>query len=150
MIDFLFDRSKDYRNIHTGYFLPKVEIKDYIAVIDGRNFFNQPIQIDEIKYDNIQKITTQQGDDYTTGCLLDFIYFKENYKLISIELLIANCQLQQKLDADPKAIKQINFIRNLERDGNRQMFFIIGEAKQTVLDFSKVTVKVSRFYFVLI
>ena len=69
---------------------PKVEIKDYIAVIDGRNFFNQPIQNDKIKYDNIQKIATRQEDDYTTGCLLDYIYFKENYKLTSIDLLIAN------------------------------------------------------------
>ena len=69
---------------------PKVEIKDYIAVIDGRNFFNQPIQNDKIKYDNIQKIATRQEVDYTTGCLLDYIYFKENYKLTSIDLLIAN------------------------------------------------------------
>ena len=69
---------------------PKVEIKDYIAVIDGRNFFNQPIQNDKIKYDNIQKIAVRQEDDYTTGCLLDYIYFKENYKLTSIDLLIAN------------------------------------------------------------
>ena len=69
---------------------PKLEIEDYIAVIDGRNFFNQPIQNDKIKYDNIQKIATRQEDDYTTGCLLDYIYFKENYKLTSIDLLIAN------------------------------------------------------------
>ena len=60
-----------------------------------------------------------QGDDYTTGCLLDYPYFKENYKLIAIDP-----SKQQALDADPKAIKSINFIGNLERTGNTTMFFI--------------------------
>ena len=60
-----------------------------------------------------------QGDDYTTGCLLDYPYFKENYTLIAIDP-----SKQQALDADPKAIKSINFIGNLERTGNTTMFFI--------------------------
>ena len=78
-----------------------------------------------------------QGDDYTTGCLLDYTYFKENYKLIAIDL-----RKQQELDADPKAIQQINFTANLDRVGNTTMFFIIEEAKETVLDFSQGAVKV--------
>ena len=77
-------------------------------------------------YDNICKIATGQGDDYTTGCLLDYDCFKKSYKMIATDL-----SKQQALDADPKAIKQINFTENLERD-NGAMFFIIEEAKETV------------------
>ena len=59
-------------------------MKDYNDMIDGKNFFNQPIKNNKITYENIRKITTGQGDDYTTGCLLDYLYFKENYKMIAI------------------------------------------------------------------
>ena len=78
---------------------------------------------------------------FTTEFLLDYNYFKENYKLIAIDL-----SKQQKLDADPKAIQQINFTGNLEK---RYVYFIIEEVKETVLDFSKGTIKVLWFYFVL-
>ena len=81
-----------------------------------------------------------QGDNYTTGCLLDYPYFKKYYKLIVIDL-----RKQQKLDTDSKAIQQINFTGNLDRAEGLKMFFIIEEAKQIVLDFSKGTVKVLWF-----
>ena len=64
---------------------------------------------DNIIYDNIRKITTSQGDDYATGCLLDCNYFKEIYKLVAIDL-----RKQKALDADPKAIQQIIFAGNLD------------------------------------
>ena len=102
---------------------------------DGKNFFDQPVKNDLRAYDNIQKIAVGQDDDYTTGSLLDYTYFKKYYKLISIDL-----SKQQKLDIDPKAIQQICFSGNLDRAGNTQMFFIIEEGKETVLDFSKGTV----------
>ena len=70
-------------------------------------------------YKNIRKIAAGQGDDYTTGCLLDYSYFKDHYKLIAIDL-----SKQQALDADPTAIQQINFAANLDRVGNKTMFFI--------------------------
>ena len=70
---------------HSHYYLPKVEIKDYV-MIDGRNVFDQPINSINKTYENIRRIATGQGDDYTTGCLLDYFYFKENYKLIAIDL----------------------------------------------------------------
>ena len=82
-------------------------------------FFDQPINSDLQTYENIRRIATGQGDDYTTGCLLDYSYFKENYKMIAIDL-----SKQQALDADPRAIQQINFTENLDRDGNTTMFFI--------------------------
>ena len=87
---------------------------------------------------NIRNIATGQGDDYTTGCLLDYLYFKDHYKMIAIDL----SKLLQALEADPRAIQQINFTANLDRNGNTTMFFIIEEAKETVLEFSQGTVKV--------
>ena len=117
------------------YYLPTVEIKDYNIMIDGRNLFDKPLK-NYLKTYNIRKIATGQGDNYTTGCLLDYPYFKKYYKLIAIDL-----SKQQKLDADPKAIQQINFTRNVSRAEGATMFFIIEEPKETVLDFSKGTVK---------
>ena len=98
---------------------------------DGKNFFDQPINSMTKTYENIRKIATGQGDDYTTGCLLDYSYFKENYKMIAIDL-----SKQQALDADPRAIQQINFTANLDRDEGATMFFIIEQAKETVFEFS--------------
>ena len=131
-----FENEND-RTSHSTYYLPKVEIKDYNIMIDGKNFFDQPINSDLKTYENIRKIATGRGDDYTTGGSLDYSYFKENYKMIAIDL-----SKQQALDADPRAIQQINFTANLDRAGNTTMFFIIEEAKETVLDFSQGTVKV--------
>ena len=128
--------NEDDRTSHSTYYLPKVEIKDYNVMIDGKNLFDQPINSMTKTYENIRKIATGQGDDYTTGCLLDYSYFKENYKMIAIDL-----SKQQALDADPRAIQQINFTENLDRDGNTTMFFITEEAKETVLDFSQRAVK---------
>ena len=66
-------------------FLENVEIKDYNVMSDGRNFFDQPIDRMAKTYENIRKITTGQGDDYTNGCLLDYPYFKNHYKIIAID-----------------------------------------------------------------
>ena len=106
-------------------------------MIDGRNLFDQPINDINKTYENIRRIATGQGDYYTTGSLLDYTYFKENYKLIAIDL-----SKQQALDADPRAIQQINFTDNLEREGNTTMFFIIEKAKETNFEFSQGTIKV--------
>ena len=94
-------------------------------------------------YENIRKTAAGQGDDYTSGCLLDYSYFKENYKMIIIDL-----SKQQALDADPRAIQQINFTAYLDRAGNTTIFFITEEAKETVLDFSQRTVKVFKCNFI--
>ena len=138
-------KDDDGRECQDQYYLATVEIKDYNVMIDGINFFDQPIKSDLKTYDNIRKIATGQGNDYTTGCLLDSSYFKKYYKLIAIDL-----RKQQKLDANAKAIQQINFTGNLDRAEPSAMFFIIEEAKETVLDFSKRIVKIYWFYFVLI
>ena len=86
-------------NSYDKYFLPKLKIENYNIEIDGRNFYDQPINDSIKQYDEIRKISTGQGDDYTTGCLLDFAYFEKNYRLIAVDL-----SKQKALDADPKAI----------------------------------------------
>ena len=92
------------RNSHTKYFLPRVNITNYNVLIDGRNFYDQPINDLVKQYDEIRKTATGQGDDYTTGCLLDYQYFKDHYNLIAIDL-----SKQKELDADSRAIQQIEF-----------------------------------------
>ena len=121
-----FENGND-RTLHSTYYLPKTEIKDYNVMIDDKNFFDQPINSMTKAYENIRKIATGQVDDYTTGCLLDFSYFKDHYKMIAIDL-----SKQQALDADPRAIQQINFTANLDRAGNTRFYFILEEAKETV------------------
>ena len=125
------------RTSHSGYYLPNVEIKDYNIMINGENFFDQPIKNKKTTYENIRKIATGQGDDYTTDCLLDYSYFIDTCKMIAVDL-----SKQQALDADPRAIQQINFTVNLDRAGDRRIYFILEEAKETILDFSQGTVKV--------
>ena len=106
-------------------------------MIDGKSFFDQLIKDDKITYGNVRKIDTDQGDDYTTGCLLEYACFRNYYKMIAIDL-----SKQQALDVDPRVIKHINFTANLDRAGNTRICFILEEAKETVLDFSQGTLKV--------
>ena len=128
--------NDDDRTSDDEYYLPTVEIKDYNIMINGENIFDQPIKNNKVTYDNIRKIATGQGDDYTTGCLLDYPYFANTYQMIAV-----NLSKQQALDADPRAIQQINFTANLDRAGNTRVYFILDEAKVTILDFSQGTVK---------
>ena len=106
-------------------------------MINGENFFDQPIKNNKVTYESIRKIATGQGDDYATDCLLDYPYFMDTYKMIAVDL-----SKQQALDADLKAIQQINFTANLDRAGKTRFYFILEEAKETILDFSQGTIKV--------
>ena len=106
-------------------------------MVYGKNFFGQQINTKFKTYENIRKIATGEADDYTTGCLLDYSYLKENYKMIAIDL-----SKQQELDGDPRTIQQITFTANLDRSENTTMFVVIEKAKETVLNFSQGTVKV--------
>ena len=127
--------NDDARTSYNEYYLPTVEIKDYNIMINGENFFDQPIESNKVTYENIRKIATGQRDDYTTGCLLDYPYFAD--KMIAVDL-----SKHQALDADPRAIQQINFTANLDRAGNTRVYFILKEAKETIVDFSQGTIKV--------
>ena len=106
-------------------------------MIDGKNFFEQPVRNDKVTYENTRKFAIGQGDDYTTGCLLGDTYFKKYYKMIAIDL-----SKQEALDAELRAIQEINFTANLDRDGNTRFYFILKEVKETVFEFSQGTVKV--------
>ena len=114
------------------YYLLNVEIKDYNVMIDGKNFFDQPVKNNKVTYGNIRKIATGQGDDYTTGCLLDYIYFKNYCKMIAVDL-----SKQQALHADSKAMQQINFRANLERAGNTRFISFLKKQKKLFLNFHK-------------
>ena len=94
---------------HSGYYLPNVEFKDCNIVINGKNFFDQPVKDNKVTYENFRKIATGQGDDYTTGCLLDYPYFKDSYKMIAVD-----SNKQQALGADLRANQQISFTANLD------------------------------------
>ena len=93
------------RDSYRKYFLPRVNLTKYNVLIDGRNFYDQLISDQLRKYDEVRKIATGKGDDYTTGCLLDYQYFKENDQLIAVDL-----SKQKELDANPRAIQQLNFM----------------------------------------
>ena len=129
--------NDDDRTSDDQYYLPTVEIKDYNIMINGENVFDQPIKNNKVTYENIRKTATGQEDDYTTGYLLDCPYFADTYKMIAVDL-----SKQQALDADQTAIQKINFTANLDRAGNTRVYFILEEAKETILDFSQGTVKV--------
>ena len=122
-------------NSYRRYFLPRLKIKNYNVEIDGRNFYDQPIN-DLIKqYDEIRKISTGQGDDYITGCLLDFSYFEKNYKLIATDL-----SKQKALDAVSRAIQHIIFTG--KTDNSIRVCYILEQSKETILEFSKGTTKI--------
>ena len=87
-------------------------------MIDRKNLYDQSVKNNKATYENIRKLATLQGDDYTMGCLLDYIYFKNYFKLIAVDL-----SKQQALDDDPKAIQQINFTANLDRAGKKEILF---------------------------
>ena len=95
------------RDSHRKYFLRRVDITNYNVLIYGRNFYDQPINDQIKKYNEIRKIATRKGDDHTARCLLDYQYFKDRYQLIAVDL-----SKQKELDADPRAIKQIKFMES--------------------------------------
>ena len=97
------------RNDHRRYFLPRMDIKDYNFLIDGRNFYDQNINDDFKKYEELRKIMTGRGEDFTTGSLLDHDYWKNIYKLIC-----CNLSKQKLLDSNPKPNQQIEFAYKLD------------------------------------
>ena len=121
------------------YFLPRGEIKNYNVLIDGRNFYDQPINDIIKQYDEVRKVSTGYGDDYTTGCLLDYAYFKDNYRLIAVDL-----SKQKDLDVDPTAIQQIAFQGVVGGDDNTKirLYTILEQSKETIVEFSKEAAKV--------
>ena len=127
--------KKVERNSHRKYFLPRVNITNCNVLIDGRNFYDQPINDIMKQYDEIRKTATGQWDDYTTGCLLDYQYFKNHCNLIAIDL-----SKQKELYADSRAIQQIEFYGMLKT--NSQVCTVLQKSKETTLKISKEKAKV--------
>ena len=117
-------------NSYNKNVLPRLKIENYNIEIDGRNFYDQAINGSFKQYDEIQKISIGQGNDYTTGCLLDFVYFKEKYRLIAADL-----SKQKALDADLRAIQQIIFTD--KTSGDVIIYYILEKSNETISEFSK-------------
>ena len=114
------------------YFLPRVKIENYNIEIDGRNFYDQPIN-DLIKqYDEVRKVSTGHGDDYTTVCLLNFACFEKNYRLIAADL-----SKWKTLEADSRAIEQIIFTG--KANAGAMVYYILEQSKETNLQCFKET-----------
>ena len=120
------------------YFLSRGEINNYNVLTDGKNFYDQPINDLIQQYDKVRKVSTVQG--YTTGCLLDYAYFKDNYILIAVDL-----SKQKALDADPRTTQQIVFQGVVGGADNTKvrLYTILEKSKETVLEFYKGTEKSS-------
>ena len=136
----LFTRNNagDNRDSFSNYYVPNVEIKDFNVLIDGFNvlideerFSDSPVKNEEEAYE--KTIDMSNNNDYTTGNLLDFAYFKENYELITIDL-----SKQTKLK-DPQ---QINFIGKLDKANGAAMFFIVQKSEETTFNFSQNSVTI--------
>ena len=124
--------KKDYRDSFSHYYVPKIQIKDYNVLIDEKRFFDLPVRNEEEAYKKI--IEMSNNNDYTTDNLLDFAYYKENYRLIAIDL-----RKQTKIN-DPQ---QINFIGKIENENNGvTIFFIIERTEKITFEFSQNSVNI--------
>ena len=128
VLSFTRDNEGDNRDSSSDYYLPNVAIKDFNVLIDEKSFFYLPVKNEEEAGKKFMDISN--NNDYTTGNLLDFAYFKENYRLIAIDLI-----KQTKLK-DPQ---QINFIGKLEnQDHGATRFFIVRKSEETTFNFPKI------------
>ena len=126
------NKKKDCRDSFSHYYVPKVQIKDFHVLIDGKSFFDLPVKNEEEAYEKIIEISN--NNVYTTGNLLDFAYYKENYRLIAIDL-----SKQTKL----KDRQQINFIGKVEGQNNGiTVFFIIEKSEETTFEFLQNSVNI--------
>ena len=120
-------QNADDRQSFSQFCLPKVLVKDFNVIIDKLAFFDLPIKTEEETYEKI--IDNSRNNEYTTGNLLDYDYFKKHYKLIAIDLS------KQVLQENEDLIQQINFIGKLEEAAN--VFIIIEKKENTILEFSQ-------------
>ena len=124
--------KKDHRDSFLHYHVTNIEIKDFHVLIDGKSFFDLPVKNEEEAYEKMIEIS--RNNDYATGNLLDFAYFKKDYRLMAIYF----CK-QTKL----KGPQKIDFIGKLEGQNNgATMFFIIGKSEETTLEFLQNSVNI--------
>ena len=124
------------RNGQRKYYLRRIDLNKYNVIIDGRNFYDNPIENNIEKYRELEKVMIGKGEDCTTGSLLDFNYFNKHYKLVVVDL-----SKQKELDTDPRAIQQIEFKYMI--GASSIIYWILEKSKETILEFYKGTVKVN-------
>ena len=122
-----FENEED-RTSFSNYYVPKVEIKDFNVLVDGKIFFDVPVKYKEEAYEKIMSIS--KNNDYTTGNLLDYEYLSKHCKLIAKDL---SKQIQLE---NPDLRQQVNFIGNVE-DNKATMFFIIEKSEEATFEFSQ-------------
>ena len=123
------------RNGQQKLYLPRIDLEKCNVIIDGRNFYDNPIESDIEKYRELKKVMIGKGEDYTTRSLLDFNYFDKHYKLVAVDL-----SKQKELDANPRVIQQIEFKDMLGT--NSTIYWVLEKSKETILEFYKGTVRV--------
>ena len=123
------------RNGQRKYYLLRISLNKYNVIIDGKNFYDNPIESDIEKYRELKKVIIRKGEDYITGSLLDYNYFDKHYKLVAVDL-----SKEKELEADPRAIQQIEFKYMLGT--NSTTYWVLEKSKETILEFYKGTVKV--------
>ena len=128
VLSFPRNSNTDSRNLFSNYYVTKVRTNDFNVLIDGKIFFDLPVKNEEEAFEKII-----DNNDYTTGNLLDYAYYKKHYKLIAIDL-----SKQTKLK-DPQ---EINFIEKLSRNTEATMFFIIERSEETTFSFSQNSVTI--------
>ena len=122
------------RNGQRKYYLPRIDLNKYIVIIDGRNFYDNPIENNIEKYRELKKVMIGKGEDYTTGSLLDFNYF-DKHKLVAVDL-----SKQKELDTDRRAIQQTEFKYMIGTSSI--VYWVLEKSNETILEFYKGTVKV--------
>ena len=123
------------RNGQRKYYLPRIYLNKYNVIIDGINFYDNPTENNIQKYRELKKVMIGKGEDYSTGSLLDFNYFDKHYKLIAVDL-----SKQKELDADPRAIQQVEFKYMIGTSSI--IYWVLEKSKETILEFYEGTAKV--------
>ena len=131
------ERNANTENTRRRYYLPRVEIKNYNVLIDGRNFYDQHVNGSIVRYSELLKMTTGRSEDYSTRCLLDYDYYIKDFNIGGIDL-----SHEAVLDSDPKQIKFVYKLPSGNAAINYDLLTILEKEKQTVLKFSERTVKV--------
>ena len=116
------------RNGQRKYYLPRISLHKYNVIIDGRNFYDNPIESDIEKYRELKTVMIGKGEDYSTGSLLDYNYFEKHHQLVAVDL-----SKQKELDADPRVIQQIEFKYMLGT--NSTIYLVLEKSKETILEF---------------
>ena len=129
-------RNTNHQHSRRRYYLPRAEIKDYNALNDGRNFYDENVNNSIVRHNELLKMTTGRSEDYSTGCLLDYDYYIKDFNIVGIGL-----SHQAVLDSDPKVNQQIEVVYKLlvpnAGNTNYDLLTVLEKEKQAVLKFSE-------------